>query len=103
MADKKRRNFKPKEKVAILKQHLIEKKPISDICDTHGIKPYLFYRWQKDFFDNGGIVFHSKNDSKNSKLEKKVAQLEGKLIQKNEVISELMEAHIALKKNLGEN
>jgi transposase len=35
------------------------------------------------------------------RLEKKVAELEEKLARKNEVLSELMEEHVALKKALG--
>jgi transposase len=36
------------------------------------------------------------------KLEKQMAKLEGKLAQKNEVLAELMEEHVKLKKSLGE-
>jgi hypothetical protein len=35
-------------------------------------------------------------------LEKKVAELEQKITRKNEVLSELMEEHVCLKKSLGE-
>ena len=46
-----RRKFAPQEpnKVTILRQHLLEAKPVSDDCDSHGLKPSLFYRWQKEF------------------------------------------------------
>jgi hypothetical protein len=36
-------------------------------------------------------------------LERKVSALEEKLARKNEVLSELMEEHVALKKSLGES
>ena len=42
-----RRKFTPQEKVAILRQHLLEGKHVSDVCDSHGLKPSLFYRWQR--------------------------------------------------------
>jgi transposase-like protein len=102
--NKPRRHFSPQEKVAILKRHLLEKTPISDLCDELGIVPNLFYRWQKEFFENGHAVFH--NDRKSKVVEDakqhKIEQLEAKLQRKNEVLAELMEEHTQLKKELGE-
>jgi transposase len=99
-----RRHFAPQEKVAALKRHLLEKIPVSDLCDQLGIAPTLFYRWQKEFFDNGHVAFD--NGRKTKALEvanvQKIEQLQAKLTRKNEVMAELMEEHTALKKNLGE-
>ena len=53
MTQQIRRKFTPQEKVAILRQHLLEGKPVSNVCDSHGLKPSLFTRWQKEFFENG--------------------------------------------------
>jgi transposase len=102
--NKPRRHFSAQEKVAILKRHLLEKTPISDLCDELGIVPNLFYRWQKDFFENGHTVFESDRKSKVAEdaKERKIEQLEAKLQRKNEVLSELMEEHTQLKKELGE-
>ena len=99
----KRKRFSSEEKVYFLKQHLLERKEISNICEENGIQPSVFYRWQKSFFDNAVNYFQIKNNNENKKLNTKISFLEEKLSQKNEVISELMEEHIALKKNLGEN
>jgi len=97
-----RTNYSPEQKVAILKRHLVEGVPVSDICDTKGLHPTVFYRWQKEFFENGAEAFRKKPDGKLKKLERKVSDLEEKLSKKNEVLSELMEEHVALKKSLGE-
>ena len=96
---KTRRQFIPEEKVRILREHLINKKSISDICDIYKIKPVTFYHWQKQFFENGHNSFNGKRKDKS---QKKISQLEQKLTQKNEVLAELMEEHVALKKKLGE-
>jgi len=40
----KRRQFTPEQKVKILKEHLSENKPVSDICDRYEINPVIFYR-----------------------------------------------------------
>ena len=102
MTKNKKTFHTPEEKVAILKKHLLEGVPLSDICDQHGLHPSVFYRWQREFFEKGHLIFQQSKDSGTNKLEKKVSKLEQKLTQKNEVLSELMEEHIKLKKNLGE-
>jgi transposase len=102
--NKPRRHFSGPEKVAILKRHLLEQTPVSNLCDEFGIAPNLFYRWQKEFFENGHAAFD--NDRKSKAVEdaqqRKIVQLEAKLQRKNEVIAELMEEHTQLKKELGE-
>ena len=57
MPKKTRMRFTAQEKVAILRLHLLEHIPISDLCDQHGIHPTMFYRWQKEFFENGPTAF----------------------------------------------
>jgi transposase-like protein len=99
---KKRKKYSPEQKVAILKKHLVDKIPLSDICDQHGLHPTVFYRWQKMFFENGPAAFTGTKESEVSRFEKKISALENKLTRKNEVLSELMEEHVALKKSLGE-
>jgi transposase len=50
---KQRKQYTPEEKVAILRRHLVEGVPISDLCDEMGLQPTVFYRWQKELFENG--------------------------------------------------
>jgi len=57
MPKKTRKRFTAQEKVAILRLHLLEHTPISDLCDQHGIHPTMFYRWQKEFFENAAAAF----------------------------------------------
>ena len=49
---KQRKHYPPEEKVNILRRHLLEEVPISEVCDKHGVQPKVFYRWQKEFFEN---------------------------------------------------
>jgi hypothetical protein len=64
----------------------------------------VFYRWQKEFFDNGHTAFDNGRKAKSVEDAKdnKIKQLEAKLQRKNEVLGELMEEHVQLKKELGE-
>lgn len=102
--DKQRRHFSGTEKVAILKRHLVEKVAVSDLCDEFDIYPNQLYGWLKDFFENGHAAFDNGRKSKaiEDAKDKKIEQLEAKLVRKNEVMAELMEAHTELKKSLGE-
>ena len=97
----KRRTFSAQEKVSILRRHLVDKVPVSNLCDEYGLNPTVFYRWQKEFFENGTAAFERRSDGRERKLEAKVAALTSKLAHKDEVIAEIMEAHVALKKLLG--
>jgi len=54
---KERRNISAQDKVAILRRHLVDKTPVSDLCDEHQIQPAQFYQWQKQFFENGAAAF----------------------------------------------
>jgi transposase len=98
----RRRKFSDEEKVAIIRRHLIDKVTVSNLCDEYGLQPTVFYRWQKEFFEKGALVFKASNNSHTRKLEDKVAKLEAKLAHKDEVIAEIMADHVALKKSLGE-
>lgn len=99
---KVRKNYTPKEKVAIIRRHLVDRTPVSDLCDELNLRPNLFYRWQKEFFENGAAAFEKKSSKQPAAAEQKIAALEEKLKRKNEVMGELMEEHVQLKKSLGE-
>jgi transposase len=101
----KRKHYTGPDKVAILRLHLLEKKPVSDLCDQYGIHPTLFYRWQKEFFENGAAAFEQ-NGKRHKAVEavkdRTIAALQQKLQQKNEVLAELMQEYVQLKKEVGE-
>ena len=99
---RKRKNYSAEEKVGILRRHFIEKVPVSDICEELGLQPTVFYRWQKQFFENGVAAFQPTNGKRGDAMERRNAELEAKLRRKHEVLSELMEEHVQLKKSLGE-
>ena len=84
---RERRHFTAEQKVVIVKRHLVDGVPVSDLCDQHDILPTQFYQWQKQLFEGGAAAF-----------ERKVQHLEAKLANKNEVIAELMEENVRLKK-----
>jgi|SRR6516162_5843155 transposase-like protein len=96
--------FSAEEKVAILRRHLLDKVPVSDLCEELALQPTVFYRWQKEFFENGAAAFRSQERPHRQMEEeqKRIEFLEKKVQTKDEVLAELMAEHIALKKTLGE-
>ena len=108
-----RKHLSGPEKLAVLKKYLVERVPMSDLCDQHGLQPSQIYYWQAQLFEHGASVFERKpgrqamqaetaKDRQIAQLEAAVAQKEAKLAQKNEVISELMEENVRSKKANGE-
>ena len=80
----------------------MEQVPISELFDKHGLQPTVFYRWQKEFFENATAAFQPKARPNHSAQQERIAYLEKKIQTKDEVLAELMAEHVALKKTLGE-
>jgi transposase-like protein len=99
---KQRKHHTGEEKVAILRRHLLEKEPVSQLCDELGLQPTVFYRWQKEFFENGATAFQKKARTKPQAEQERIEHLEKKIRTKDEVLAELMAEHVALKKSHGE-
>jgi len=69
---KKRMQYTGEEKVAILRKHLLGGVSVADICDEYGIRPTVFYRWQKQFFERGVEVFRRGEGAETKKLQRRV-------------------------------
>ncbi len=98
---KSRKNYTAQEKVRILRRHLLDRTPVSDLCDALGLQPTVFYRWQKEFFVIGTVAFERQSKGKKRREERRIEALEAKIKKKDEVLAELMEEHVAQKKGLG--
>ena len=97
-----RKHLTAEQKIAILRRHLLEQIPISDLCDECGIKPSVYYRWQQQLFENGAAAFAPQSKVASNALSQKVSTLEERLVRKNEALAELMEEYVKLKKALGD-
>jgi transposase-like protein len=102
MAQKKRRRFSEEQKVAAVRRHLLDKTDVSEICNELSIHPNQFYEWQRIFFENGSRAFKKDNARQEKKTATLIKSLENKIAHKDNVISEIMSEHIALKKHRGE-
>lgn len=83
MSKRTRKRFTPQEKLAILRLHLLEHTPVSDLCDRQGIRPTMVYRWQKEVFENGAAALERRSKRTADLKEQRIAFLEEKLKRKN--------------------
>ncbi len=103
MSKKTRQHRTPEQKAQLLRRHVVDKVPVSDLCNEHGIQPSMFYRWLQQLFDNAPAALSSaRSSSHEQELEQKVAALEQKLSKKDGVIAEISAEYVQLKKELGE-
>ena len=86
-----RRTFTSQEKATIVLRYLIDKTPVSDLCDEFGLHPTQIYTWQKQLTDNAALVFQTPRQSTKQEdaKDRKIIALEAKIQQKNEVVAEL--------------
>jgi transposase len=103
MSKRTRRRHSPEQKATLLRQHLVDKKPVSDICNEAAIQPSVFYKWERDLLAAAPSLFATRRaPNREQELEAKVAALEAKLIRKDAIIAEVSEEYVKLKKELGE-
>ena len=68
---------------------MLEKEPISKLCDEVGLQPTVFYRWQKEFFENGAAAFEQRRPTNPSADQERIAYLEKKIQTEDEVLADL--------------
>jgi len=93
--------YTPESKANAVIRHLQDAVPVSQICQELGVKPTLYYRWQKDFLSSAVSFFQHGTDKAQRQHDSRIFELQGKLSQTDDVISELMEAYARVKKKMG--
>jgi transposase-like protein len=104
MNNRSRRRHTAEQKAELLRQHVVAKKPVSEICNEAKIQPSLFYTWQRELLAGAPSLFASggRSPSREKELEKKVSRLEARVARKDQIIAEVTEEYVKLKKELGE-
>jgi transposase-like protein len=106
-----RRTFTSAQKAEIVRRHLSGKEPVSNLAEELGVQPGQIHQWvqlvlaqAEKAFDRAtrGPAPDKITAQREQQREARIAALEAKLVQKNEVIGELMQEHVQLKKELGE-
>ncbi|MCP4489887.1 MAG: transposase [Gammaproteobacteria bacterium] len=103
MNRRQRRKFSPEDKAAILRRHLGDKVPVSDLCEEYKLQPSVFYQWQRQLLDRAAKALEPpRRQGRESKLQSKIETLEARLLRKDSVIAEISEEFVKVKKELGE-
>lgn len=97
--DNVKKRYSPEEKMMILRELLENKVPLSDLAEKYKIHPNVIYNWKKELFEQGASLFKDKRIKEDQRLQDKIENLETKLKVRNDMISELLEDNIRLKKN----
>jgi transposase len=95
----KRKRYTAEEKIQILRDVLEDGKPLSAVADAYSVHPNNILNWRKQLLEGGVRLFQIKRTDIATKAEKrKAAALEAKIKQKDEVIAELAEELLMIKK-----
>lgn len=104
-----RRMFTPTQKADIVRRHLKDQVPVSELASEHNLQPSQIHQWVEVVLTQADRAFEKsgkKPKRSAKKLEQlrdqKIHKLEEKLALKNEVISELMEENVKAKKLNGD-
>ncbi len=106
-SNRKRRHYSAEQKAAIVRRHLVDKVPVSDLCDEYKIQPSVFYGWFRLAMEHLAAALETNGQrrvtqTREAQLEGKIEALEAKLAKKDNVIAEISEEMVSLKKELGE-
>ena len=96
---RKRKRYTSEDKVKILREVLEEGKSISCVAEKYGVHPNLIMGWRKQLFENALQTFEIKRTDITEKAqERKTKELEERIHNKDNVIAELAQELLELKK-----
>ena len=105
MSKKKRRRFTAEQKAELLRRLLFKNEKVSDLAEEYGIQPSMIYRWQQAAETNLAATQELERSRRQGlrerQLEAEIEALKARLRTKDEVIAELSEEYVALKKSAG--
>ena len=101
---RKRRHFTAEQKAEVVRRHVSGKEAVSDLADELGVQPTQIHQWVKQVLDQAEKAFvRSAGKQRTDRAkDQQIEQLQAKLADKHEVISELMEQNVKAKKANGE-
>lgn len=108
MSKKSRRHLPTEKKAEIIRRHLADKVPVSDLCNEHDLQPSVFYGWLRQLLANAPAALANgkkarKDDSREAELQARIDKLEARLARKDAVIAEISEELVAEKKRAGDD
>jgi len=94
-----RKRYTAEEKIKILRELQEDGKPISQAAQEYGIHPNNIFKWRKLHLEMGVKGFQTiRGDISSKAKDRKIAALEDRIKRKDEVIAELAQELLELKK-----
>jgi transposase len=99
-----RRHFTAEQKAEVVRRHVAGKEAVSTLAEELNVQPTLIHQWVQQLLAQAERAYERTAGPRRTDeaKDRQIAQLQAKLADKNEVIAELLEEHVALKKELGE-
>jgi transposase len=99
---KTKKKYTNEEKMKILREHLENNVPISELSEKYGVAPSALYLWKKLLFENSSESLNKKTNKREerrkSAQQRRIAELEATLAIRESLISEIVQENIELKK-----
>ena len=92
--DEEEKNLHSSPKSEILREHLENQLPVSELCERYQITPTNFYNWKKKLFEGALQIFSTVP----THTQKKIERLEQKLQDRDSLISAIVRENIQFKK-----
>jgi transposase-like protein len=95
----KRKRYTPEEKVLVLREVVEEGKAVSGVANEHELNPNLILSWRKQMIEGAGSIFQiRRTDISGKAQERRIRELEAKLLERETLIAELAQENLGLKK-----
>lgn len=97
-----RRTFSSQEKLKMVMEIIQDGKAVSEVAKENDVHPNMLLNWKKEFLENAACAFdRHRPDITEKAQQRKIDDLEAKLHKKDEIIAEIAEENMMLKKNFG--
>jgi transposase-like protein len=94
----KRKRHAPEEKVTILREVVEDGKAVSTAANNHELSPGLILNWRKQMVENAREIFMIKrSDISNKAQDRRIKELETKLLERETLTAELAQENLGLK------
>ena len=95
-----RKHISAEQKVIILRELLENQVSLADLSEKYQVHPNVLHRWKKELFEGAVDIFSRKHRKESAEENRTVERLTEKLRQKDQLIAELVQDNIELKKSV---
>jgi len=97
-----RKHLTAEQKAQLLRELLDNQESMSVLSEKYHVHPNDIYRWKKQLFEGAASILVNKKTLKKPSIveREKIQKLEEKLRYKDQIITELVEDNISLKKSI---